>query len=127
MNVGIAGVGISGLQLALFLQQRGVATTVYSPQPVATLVNGPIPNFVTRWAPTVERERALGVVDPDARPNRRVRIRVAAQSEIVVEGVPRGPADTTDFRIYLPHLLETYLDRGERSGSNPVGPKTPQI
>ena len=92
MSVGIVGVGISGLQLALSLQQQGLATTLYSPRPVATLLNGPIPNFVTRWAPTLERERALGVVDPDARPNRRVRIRVAAQPEIVVEGVlPRTP------------------------------------
>ena len=123
MSVGIVGVGISGLQLALSLQQQGLATTLYSPRPVATLVSGPIPNFVTRWAPTLERERLLGVVDPDARPNRRVRIRVAAQPEIVVEGVLSAPADTTDFRIYLPRLLETYLDRGGTLLIEPCGPE----
>lgn len=123
MSVGIVGLGISGLQLALFLQQGGLATTLYSPRPVTALVSGPIPNFVTRWAPTLERERTLGVVDPDARPNGRLRIRFAAQPEIVVEGVLRGPADTTDFRIYLPLLLDTYLNRGGTLRVEACGPE----
>ena len=119
MSVGIVGLGISGLQLALFLQQGGLATTLYSPCPATALASGPIPNFVTRGAPTLQRERALGVVDPDARPNGRLRIRLAAQPELVVEekcsGSPTPPTSGSTCRFCWTHTWQPWGNPPGRS------------
>ena len=61
MRIGIVGYGISGLHLALLLQQRGVEVTLFSPQEMAVFAAGPIPNFVTRWKQTLAREEELGL------------------------------------------------------------------
>src|SRR5919198_505699 len=60
-GIGIVGTGISGLQLALYLQSAGVDTTIYSPRSAAEHRTGKLPNCVVRWGPTIERERQLGV------------------------------------------------------------------
>lgn len=120
-GIGIVGCGISGLQLALYLQQHGVPTTLYAPVPMAATAAGPLPNFVTRWAPTLEREATLGLVDAAAVTANRVRVQVAG-TPIRVDGALSGPADATDFRIYLPWLLEIYLERGGEHRVGPCGP-----
>ncbi|MEV4392392.1 styrene monooxygenase/indole monooxygenase family protein [Nonomuraea sp. NPDC049607] len=55
-GVGIVGAGISGLTLALRLQQLGVPTTLYSEGDAEDLGRGRLPNTVGRMA----RERELG-------------------------------------------------------------------
>lgn len=121
-GIGIVGAGISGLQLALYLQQRGVDTTVYAPEPMAAFVEGPVRNFVHRFASTLERERSLGIADDTAaHTTDRMRLRILG-TEIDLEGAYAAPGDTTDFRIYLPRLLAAYLDRGGHHQVTDCGP-----
>ncbi len=120
-GIGIVGTGISGLQLALYLQHKGVDTTVYSPRSVEEHRTGRLPNCVMRWAPTVDRERELGVYRREANVVGAVHVRVAAAHPLAFCGHLAGPANTTDFRLYLPDLLEDYQSRGGRLVVGGVG------
>jgi glycine/D-amino acid oxidase-like deaminating enzyme len=120
-GIGIVGTGISGLQLALYLQHKGVDTTVYSPRSVEEHRTGRLPNCVMRWAPTVDRERELGVYRREANVVGAVHVRVAAAHPLAFCGHLAGPANTTDFRLYLPDLLEDYQSRGGRLVVGAVG------
>src|SRR5205807_6375189 len=57
----IVGTGISGIQLALRLQQSGAATTVYAERSLDELAAGPPMNMVVRFDQSRQRERDLGV------------------------------------------------------------------
>jgi 2-polyprenyl-6-methoxyphenol hydroxylase-like FAD-dependent oxidoreductase len=111
-GIGIVGTGISGLQLALYLQAQGVDTTVYSTRSVEEHRVGRLPNCVMRWAPTVHRERALGAYHREDNVVGAVHVRVAAEHPLSFCGRLAEPANTTDFRLYLPDLLEDYQTRG---------------
>jgi len=121
-GIGIVGTGISGLQLALYLQGEGVDTTVYSPRSLAGHRTGRLPNCVVRWAPTIERERQLGVFHWERNAMAGMTIRVAGDAPLVFHGSVSEPANTTDFRIYLPGLYEDYETRGGRVVVGPVEP-----
>jgi 2-polyprenyl-6-methoxyphenol hydroxylase-like FAD-dependent oxidoreductase len=114
-SIGIIGSGISGLQLALRLQQLGMPATVYSPQNIDQLKSGRPKNFPARFGRTQQREKQLGVFDwdfPDAQ--------IHSWAVTMQTGGPalEFPADLTppssvvDFRIYLPHLLTEFVNRG---------------
>jgi 2-polyprenyl-6-methoxyphenol hydroxylase-like FAD-dependent oxidoreductase len=115
MSIGIIGAGISGLQLALRLQQLGIPATVHSAQDANGLKSGSPKNFPARFGATQDREKALGVFDwPDE-------ARVLAWSVAVSapEGPPlefeatlTPPSSVVDFRLYLPHLFEAFTSRG---------------
>jgi 2-polyprenyl-6-methoxyphenol hydroxylase-like FAD-dependent oxidoreductase len=128
VNIGIVGTGISGLQLALRLQQRGIDTTVYAPHPPEKLAAGRAVNFVARFGHTQQRERDLGVhhwMRPDAQVRR-------WQVTVVPGPVPPlrfsadliPPSSVVDFRLYLPRLLGDYVDRGGRVVVGPLDPET---
>lgn len=121
-GIGIVGTGISGIHLALALQARGIATTVYSPRTIEQHRQARLPNCVMRWAPTVQRERSLGVYHHPENEVHAVHVRVEAEAPLAFCGHLPAPANTTDFRVYLPDMLETYLDRG---GSLVVDPSAP--
>ncbi|MGM1062180.1 styrene monooxygenase/indole monooxygenase family protein [Saccharothrix sp. Mg75] len=114
-GIGIVGSGISGLQLALRLQQLGLPATVYSAQSATELASGRPRNFPARFGPTQRREEQLGTVawrSADAQ--------VRAWSVAIgVDGPPQRfladldpPSSVVDFRVYLPHLLEVFVERG---------------
>ncbi|MEU1878554.1 styrene monooxygenase/indole monooxygenase family protein [Streptosporangium sp. NPDC020072] len=114
-DIGIVGSGISGLQLALRLQQLGVAATVYSAQDVDQLRSGRPRNFPARFGRTQQREHMLGVFDWDFADaqvrNWAVTVRTPEFSmEFLADLKP--PSSVVDFRIYLPHLLNEFADRG---------------
>jgi|SRR5581483_3882476 len=123
-GIGIVGTGISGLQLALYLQGAGVDTTVYAPQPAGELRAGRLLNLVFRWAPTVGREQELGL---DLWPEHSVgavHVRVAGEGAPAFCGRLPAAARATDFRLYLPALLEHYEARGGRvvvGATDPAG------
>jgi len=120
-GIGIIGIGISGLQLGLHLQHVGIDTTLYTERPMEQLAAGPLPNTVTRWGSTLTRERSLDLLDPQADQIGRLRFRVPG-TPIDIDGALSETAETTDFRMYLPRLLETYLSRGGRLHIGPCGP-----
>ena len=111
-GIAIVGTGISGVQLALHLQMAGVDTTLYSPRTVEEHRGGRLPNCVVRWAATLERERRLGVSSWGANDFAAMHVRVAADRPLAFSGRLSSPANTTDFRLYLPELLEHYETRG---------------
>ncbi|MGH9277523.1 MAG: styrene monooxygenase/indole monooxygenase family protein [Acidimicrobiales bacterium] len=112
-RISIAGAGISGLTLALRLQQHGVETTLFTDRSPDQLRASRLVNLVARFEPTLARERELGVNHwefPDFG---------MTCAHVCVVGTPiafRGdlaqPARFVDFRIYLARLLEDYADRG---------------
>jgi 2-polyprenyl-6-methoxyphenol hydroxylase-like FAD-dependent oxidoreductase len=117
-GVGIVGSGISGLQLALRLQQLGIPATVYSEHDVDRLKAGPPRNFPARFAPTQQRERDLGVFDWDFADAQVRHWAVTMHSgdcaPLEFLAALRPPSSVVDFRIYLPHLLSAFADRGGR-------------
>ena len=121
--IGIVGTGISGLQLALYLQAQGVGTTLYSPRSIDEHRGGRLPNCVMRWAPTVQRERALDVYHRAENEVEAIHVRIAGEPDLVFCGRLPGPANTTDFRLYLPDLLEDYQARGGAVVVGPCGPE----
>jgi 2-polyprenyl-6-methoxyphenol hydroxylase-like FAD-dependent oxidoreductase len=111
-SVGIVGAGISGMHLALRLQQFRVNTTVYAEQnPDEQRAARPL-NFVARFGNTLARERAMGLDAFLDRPVPRIQVTVEADGAPAFCGELSSPLSFLDFRIYLPALMETYQRRG---------------
>ena len=120
-SIGIVGTGISGLTLALTLQQAGIDTTVYAPCTPDETRRMRLPNTVARFAPTLAREHALGVEHWGASGSFEAMYVSILDTPIAFTGRLRDPASCVDFRVYLPRLLEDYVDRG---GDVVVGPRS---
>ena len=113
-DIAIVGTGISGIQLALRLQQAGAATTVYAQRSLSEVAAGPPMNMVVRFEQSRRRERDLGVehwTSPDSDVQG---INFAAETEPRLGFFGRfdQPGSAVDFRIYLPRLVEDYQERG---------------
>lgn len=113
-SIGIVGAGIAGLQLGLFLQQRGVAATIYAERTPEQQRGGRLLNNVVRFGHTRERERALGVdhwagVAPDLRS---VSLSVGGEQPLAFVGHLSQPASYVDMRLYQAQLLEDFAARG---------------
>jgi 2-polyprenyl-6-methoxyphenol hydroxylase-like FAD-dependent oxidoreductase len=113
-DIGIVGAGISGLQLALRLQQAGVTSTVYAERGPDELAAGPPPNLAVRFEHTRARERALGVAPWDSPEHGMAGATFSAHGEpkLGFWGRLREPGSAVDFRVYLPHLMAEYENRG---------------
>jgi 2-polyprenyl-6-methoxyphenol hydroxylase-like FAD-dependent oxidoreductase len=115
-DIAIVGAGISGLHLALRLQQAGVATTVYaehSPQEVAASRPHSLP---VRFGATRRRERELGVAHWEGPQDDTHGVNLVAPGDPAVHFFGRlgEPASGIDLRLYLPRLTADYLERGGR-------------
>jgi hypothetical protein len=120
-SIGIVGSGIAGLQLGLFLQQRGVPVTIYSDRTPEQLRGGRLPNTVGRAEHTQARERALGVQFwelPDFRVSS-LHFRIAVDPPLVFRGDMSWAVSFVDMRLYQPALLEAFAERG---GEVVIGP-----
>ncbi len=124
-SIGIVGTGISGLNLALALQQAGVDTTVYAEQAPDDMRRARLANTAMRFGTTVARERALNADHwPQVGRIDAWRFEVAG-TPIAFTGSMGDETSVVDFRIYLPRLLEDYAARG---GNVVVGtPSTEEI
>jgi 2-polyprenyl-6-methoxyphenol hydroxylase-like FAD-dependent oxidoreductase len=114
-SIGIVGAGIAGLHLALFLQQHGIAATLYSDRTPAAIRGGRLPNSVARFEHTRARERALDVdhwSDTESDIGC-VHFRIQG-TPICFRGHMARPASFVDMRIYLAALLEDFAARGGR-------------
>src|SRR5689334_5776200 len=109
-NIGIVGAGIAGLHLALWLQQRGIVTTLYSERSPAELLAGSIPNFVVRFDQTRQFERALGVDHWDKTDSGvcGVQMVVGVQPPIRWQGTFQQRASAVDMRIFQAQLMEDF-------------------
>ena len=113
-RVAIVGSGISGVLLALRLQQLGVDTTLYSERAPEEMRAGRLPNTVGRWQHSLAREEALGVNHWDDEEFTVRRVHVAAGAPLSVSFVADldTPLRAVDFRVLLPRWIEDYAERG---------------
>ena len=114
MKVAIVGTGISGVTLALRLQQLGVATTLFAERSPGDQRQGRIENLVARFAPTQDREQALGVNhwdDVDGYASVGIEVDVVGTG-LYFRGHTERAVRAVDFRVYLSRLVEDYFDRG---------------
>jgi 2-polyprenyl-6-methoxyphenol hydroxylase-like FAD-dependent oxidoreductase len=119
-TIGVVGAGISGVHLALRLQQLGVSTTLYAERtPDEHRAARPV-NLVARYGQTGVRERALHVDHFPDRPVPRVRLTVGGEDGLRFCGELGQPWRFVDFRIYIPQLVETYQRRGGQLVIEPV-------
>jgi 2-polyprenyl-6-methoxyphenol hydroxylase-like FAD-dependent oxidoreductase len=125
-DIAIVGTGISGVQLALRLQQAGVATTLYAERSLTELASGPPLNMVVRFEQSRRRERELGVSHWESLDSDVAGINFAAQGEHPLGFFGRfdEPGSAVDFRIYLPRLVEDYVARGGTLKIMDVDPAT---
>lgn len=115
-DIGIVGAGISGLHLALRLQQAGVTTTLYAERTPDELAAGPPANLAVRFEHTRARERQLGVAPWDAPEYGMYGANFSALGDPPLNfwGRLSRPGSAVDFRVYLPRLMADYTDRGGR-------------
>lgn len=115
-DIAIVGAGISGLHLALRLQQAGVTTTVYAERSVEEIAAGRPLSLPVRFGKTRQRERELGITHWDGAENdtHGVNFVAPAESGIHFFGRLDEPASGVDLRLYLPRLTADYLERGGR-------------
>lgn len=113
-KIGIVGAGTGGLHLALHLQQAGVDVTLYSDKRVEDYRDMRLPNTVAHFSVTIDKEKALGVNHWQAG-------EVGYFGHHYYIGLPepmrfygdlRSPSRAVDYRIYLPTLLQDFIDRG---------------
>lgn len=115
-DIAIVGAGISGLHLALRLQQAGVTTTVYAERSTEELAAGRPLSLPVRFGKTRDRERELGVSHWEGGDDDTLGVRLVARGEPGIEFLGRldAPASGVDLRLYLPTLTADYLERGGR-------------
>ncbi len=114
MKIGVVGTGISGLTLALRLQQLGIPVRLYADQTAEELRRTNLPNTVVRFPPTLARERRLNV-DYWTLPECTMEcfaLRIGGDHPLSIDGTFTGVQQAVDFRVLLPRFMETFQERG---------------
>lgn len=113
-GVAVVGTGISGLTLALRLQQLGVDVTLYTERSAEDHRKGTLPNAVTRFEHTLARERALGVDHFSFEGYQVTCMHLSARTDppVAFRGDSMHPIQAVDFRVLLPRFLEDFEARG---------------
>jgi hypothetical protein len=113
-RIAIAGAGTAGLHLGLYLQQKGVQSTIFTDNRIEDYPNLRLLNTVAHHAVTVAREDDLGVNHwPDAGYFGHYYFIGMPNSPIEFYGdLTSGPSRAVDYRIYLPTLMTDFQDRG---------------
>lgn len=116
-QIGIVGAGVAGLQLGLYLQQHGIAATIYAERSASDQLGAQLPSLVARHHHTRERERLLGVNHWDAAASadlQRFNVGLMGEMPLSFHGDLENPAIVVDMRIYCARLLEDFAARGGR-------------
>ncbi|GAB3584799.1 FAD-dependent oxidoreductase [Amycolatopsis endophytica] len=123
-GIGIVGAGVAGLHLGLQLRQHDVDVTIYSDRTIEQLSGGRLPNSVAHHHTTVARERLLGVDHWDADEYFYFGHHhyLGLPEPLSFPGFFSAPSRALDYRIYLPRLLEDFVERGGNLRIRPVDP-----
>jgi 2-polyprenyl-6-methoxyphenol hydroxylase-like FAD-dependent oxidoreductase len=113
-RIAIVGAGTAGLHLGLYLQGKGVESTIFTDKKIEDYPSVRLLNTVAHHAVTVQRETALGVDHwPDDGYFGHYYFIGMPGAPIEFYGdLTTGPSRAVDYRIYLPTLMHDYLDRG---------------
>lgn len=114
-NIGIAGAGIAGLHLALYLQQRGIEATIVTDREPDAYRDMRLLNTVAHHNTTLERETELGVnhwTDPKQHYSYHDHWLNIPGTPLNFPGHFKKPSRAVDYRLYLPALMNDFTDRG---------------
>jgi 2-polyprenyl-6-methoxyphenol hydroxylase-like FAD-dependent oxidoreductase len=125
-SIAIAGAGISGLHLGLFLQQHDVPVTIYTDRDGDQIAAGRLLNTVGHHHHTLERERVLGVHHWDEGEHGYMvhhhTVVGMGEEPIYFRGDFAYPSLVIDYRLYLPQLMRDFQDRGGDIVLGPIDP-----
>lgn len=124
-EIGIVGAGTAGLHLALLLQQRGLAPTLYAERSADEVLAGRLPNTVAHHHRTRAREQELGVNHWDGTGPSYDRHwhYFGGEQPLAFPGDFTAPSLAVDYRLYQSRLLHDFEERGGtvRYGALDVG------
>lgn len=114
--IAIIGAGVAGLHLGLRLQQMGIACTIVTDRTPEEVAASRLANTVVHWATTLQRERVLNVDHWPAETFGFNRMRQIVQTprQIDIRGRIAPSARAVDYRVYLPRLMQDFVERGGR-------------
>lgn len=113
-DIGIVGAGVAGLHLALYLQQKGIVATLITDREPNAYRTAPLLNTVAHHNTTLEREAALGVnhwTNPDDHYYFHDHW-LNLPDPLHFAGHFKKPSRAVDYRIYLPRLMNDFMERG---------------
>jgi len=124
-RIGIIGAGIAGLHLGLRLRQLGIDCTIMTDRSPEQVAAAQLANIVVHWPATLGRERVLRVYHWPAEEFGFYQIHQVIQAPQPIEICHRAaaPARAVDYRIYLPRLMEDFVERGGRLEVTPLDAK----
>ncbi|MEV4109146.1 styrene monooxygenase/indole monooxygenase family protein [Nonomuraea sp. NPDC049695] len=128
-GIGIVGAGISGLTLALRLQQLGIDATLYVEADADAMRSGRLPNTVSRMGHTLARERELGIGhyrDPRCLMGS-ARLSIKGDPPLEFVGRISEPFHAVDFRLLLPAYLDDFTGRGGEVVVTGAAPDAAQV
>ncbi|MEQ4724815.1 styrene monooxygenase/indole monooxygenase family protein [Nonomuraea sp. B19D2] len=128
-GIGIVGAGISGLTLALRLQQLGIDATLYSEADADAMRSGRLPNTVGRMGHTQARERELGSEhyrDPGCLMTS-AKLSIKGDPPLEFLGRVPEPIHAVDFRLLLPAYLDDFTGRGGELVVTGAAPDAAQV
>lgn len=114
-TIGIVGAGIAGLHLALYLQQKGIRSTVITDREPDDYRDARLLNTVAHHATTLERETALGVNHWTKKEDHYYyhdHWLNLPEKPLNFPGHFKKPSRAVDYRIYLPALMNDFTGRG---------------
>jgi cation diffusion facilitator CzcD-associated flavoprotein CzcO len=113
-EIGIVGAGIAGLHLGLYLRKHGVDATIIIDRTPDEYVGAKLLNTVGHHFATVEREDYLGVNHwPDPKDYYYCHDHFFNFPEpLHFPGDFAKYGRAVDYRVYLPLLMQDFLDRG---------------
>lgn len=113
-NIGIIGAGVAGLHLGLQLRQHDIPVTIYTNRTPEQVRDGRVMNSVAHMHVTVALEEDLGINHwKDDHYYYDVHYHYNGWGdERTFEGYFTAPSRTVDYRIYLPQLMQDFVDRG---------------
>ncbi len=121
-KIAIIGAGTAGLQLGLYLLQKGITPRLYTDRAPEDYAGSRLMNTVAHHHVTVEREDILGC---NHWPSKEYGYfghyyYIGTPDPIHIFGDLAQPSRAVDYRIYQPALLQDYIDRGGEVVYGPV-------